>query len=377
MSKFYRHIFYCVLFCATLISCAEKEAAISPPDSRPVKIYTVAGGKGSAVRQFPARVDASRRAELAFRVPGQLQEILIREGDLVEKGQLLARLDPTDYKIQLEDRQATYDNAEQNFTRAKELVVDGNISRLDYDRMEANSRTATAALNQASKNLEYTEMHAPFSGRIAQRLVENFEDVLGKQAVFYLQDVGTLDVVINLPESLVRQLKGSMGNDLPENPRNEKNIQATVSFNDKADVRFPLAIKEVATNADSETQTYKVSFSMESPRNFTVLPGMTAQVEVDFSAVITTDTSKWIPVRAVQADSGLNPRVWLLEPTSMTVISKPVSLGRMSGDLIEISDGLEGGEEIVSVGAPYLSEGMKVTRMLQTEQAQPRADDPA
>ena len=49
----------------------------------------------------------------------------------------------------------------------------------------------------------------------------------------------------------------------------------------------------------------------------------------------------------------------------------------MSGDLIEISDGLEGGEEIVSVGAPYLSEGMKVTRMLQTEQAQPRADDPA
>ena len=116
---------------------------------------------------------------------------------------------------------------------------------------------------------------------------------------------------------------------------------------------------------------------MESPRDFTVLPGMTAQVEVDFSGAITTDTSKWVPVRAVQADSGLNPRVWLLEPTSMTVTSKPVSLGRMSGDLIEISDGLDGGEEIVSVGAPYLSEGMKVTRMLQTEQAQPRADDPA
>lgn len=377
MPKASRRILIATLFFLSLAGCAEKETEIAPPESRPVKIYTVAGGTGSAIRQFPARVDASKRAELGFRVPGQLAEIFIREGDLVQEGQLLARLDPTDYKIQLEDRQATFDNAQQNFTRAKELIDDGNISRLDYDSMEANSRTTTAALNKARKDLEYTEMKAPFSGRIAQRLVENFEDVLGKQPVFYLQDVGVLDVIIDLPESLVRQIRGSGGSKLPDKPSDEKDIHASVSFNTKAHTRFPLVMKEVATNADSETQTYKVSFSMESPKNFTVLPGMTAQVEVDFSNALTIDTSKWVPVRAVQADSGLNPHVWLLEPNSMTVTSKPVSLGRMSGDLIEISDGLEGGEEIVSVGAPYLSEGMKVTRMLQTEQAQPRADDPA
>ena len=61
----------------------------------------------------------------------------------------------------------------------------------------------------------------------------------------------------------------------------------------------------------------------------------------------------------------------------MTVSSRSVSIGRMSGSMIEITDGLEGGEEIVSVGAPYLAEGMRVTRMAETEQAVPRAGDPS
>jgi multidrug efflux pump subunit AcrA (membrane-fusion protein) len=69
--------------------------------------------------------------------------------------------------------------------------------------------------------------------------------------------------------------------------------------------------------------------------------------------------------------------VWVLDSDSITVSSQAVVIGRMSGRMVEVTDGLNGGEEIVSVGAPYLAEGMKVTRMAQTEQAQPRADDPA
>ena len=85
---------------------------------------------------------------------------------------------------------------------------------------------------------------------------------------------------------------------------------------------------------------------------------------------------KWVPARAVQADSGLKPRVWVLDSKTMTVSSKEVEIGRMSGRMIQIYGGLEGGEEIVAVGAPYLAEGMNVTRMAQTEQAVPRSDDP-
>jgi RND family efflux transporter MFP subunit len=362
-----------------LTACASDEEVIAAPQSRPVKVFTVAGGSADGVRRFPARIDASQRAELAFRVSGQLQQILVREGDLVEKDQLVANLDPTDYQITLDDRQATYDNAQSNFLRGKELVGDGNISRSHFDRMEASFRTATAALSQAQKDLEYTELKAPFAGRIAQRRFENFEEVLAKQTVFHLQDIGSLDVLIDLPESLVRSIKASETADSPTAKAVERgsNISAWVSFDDRAGTQFPLKVKEVATKADEQTQTYKVTFTMDSPKNFTVLPGMTAQVQLDLSSITVKDTSSWIPARAVQADSGLAPRVWLLDGESMTVSSREVQIGRMSGSSIEIIGGLEGGEEIIAVGAPYLSEGMQVTRMPDREQAVPRADDPA
>ena len=75
-------------------------------------------------------------------------------------------------------------------------------------------------------------------------------------------------------------------------------------------------------------------------------------------------------------DSGLDPRVWVLDKESMTVSALPVKIGRMVDREIEVVEGLKGGEEIVAVGAPYLAEGMQVTRMAQSEQAVPRADDP-
>ncbi len=87
-----------------LSACGGGEPPVPPPSSRPVKLFTVEGGRSDMIRSFPGRVDASRRAELSFRVSGQLQEILVKEGDLVEAGQVLARLDPADYEVVLEDR---------------------------------------------------------------------------------------------------------------------------------------------------------------------------------------------------------------------------------------------------------------------------------
>lgn len=360
-----------------LSGCGREEREVPPPASRPVKLFTVGGGTNEAIRTFPGRVDATQRAELAFRVSGQLQQLLVKEGDLVEEGQVLAKLDPTDYAIVLEDRQASFDNAEANFSRGKELIVDGNISRLDYDRMEANYRTASAALTAAQQDLDYTVLSAPFKGRIATRNVENFEEVLARQTVIWLQNITELDVIFDLPESVVRSVRGGA--------REEGNIgssetagtiRAYAQFEGRSDRQFALRPKELATKADDQTQTFKATFTMDAPSDFNVLPGMTANVVIDLTAVVDKDSIKWVPARAVQADSGLEPRVWVLDPDAMTVSSRSVEVGRMSGSSIQVIAGLDGGEEIVSVGAPYLAEGMRVTRMKLSEQAKPRADDP-
>lgn len=362
----------------TLVACGAKEEAASPLPTRPVKTFVVEGGTADTIRSFPGRVDASQRAELSFRVPGQLQEILVKEGDRVEQDQVLARLDPADYRLVYEDRKATFDNSQSNFKRGTELVADGNISRMDYDRMEADFRSASAALSQAEKDLEYTVLKSPFSGRLAQRSVENFEEVQAKQTIFSLQNTNQLDIIIDLPESVVRMVHNMDDGDrsVTANDRVSE-TKAYAEFEGRSDERFPLRPKEVATKADDQTQTFRATFTMNSPDNFTVLPGMTTMVVLDLSELIDDDAIlKRVPVRAVQGDSSLKSRVWILDPQTMTVSGQPVTIGSMSGGMIEVTDGLEGGEEIVAVGAPYLAEGMTVSRMAVTEQAIPRAGDP-
>jgi RND family efflux transporter MFP subunit len=379
MSRISRGIASVFLLLVPLLvaGCAQEEREAPPPASRPVKLFTVGGGSTDAVRTFPGRVDATQRAELAFRVGGQLQELLVKEGDLVEKGQVLARLDPTDYQLVVDDRQASFDNASRNFERGKELIADGNISRIDFDRMEANFRTAAAALSAAEQDLEYTVLTAPFTGRIASRNVENFEEIIARQTVIWLQNIEVLDVIINLPESVVRSVRGEAGPDTDlRRGTTAGSVRAFAQFDGRGGRDYPLRPKEIATKADDQTQTFRTTFTMDAPEEFNVLPGMTATVVLDLTGVVDRDAVKWVPARAVQGDSGLEPRVWVLDEASMTVSARPVEIGRMSGRSIEIVSGLEGGEEVVAVGAPYLAEGMKVTRMPLTEQAEPRADDP-
>ncbi|MCB1856382.1 MAG: efflux RND transporter periplasmic adaptor subunit [Halieaceae bacterium] len=362
-----------------LAGCGGGPEVELPSPSRPVKLFTVEGGETGTLRSFPGRIDAAQRAELSFRVPGKVQAILVREGTQVEKGQVLARLDPADYELALEDRQASFDRTQRNFTRARDLVADGNISQMDFDRIEAEFRSASAALSRAKNDLEYTVLQAPFAGRIAAREVEAFEEVTAKQTIFWLQNHDQFDVSIDVPESVVRSLRTRVGNkDISESLEAARRpIRATAHFDDHPDETFELVPKEISTKADPQTQTYRATFTMDSPFNFNVLPGMTATVELDLGMLRGSESIKWVPVRAVQADSALQPRVWVLDPQSMTVSSREVAIGRMSSDLIEVTSGLTGGEEIVAVGAPYLSEGMKVTRMKVAEQAVPRASDPS
>jgi len=360
---------------AVLSACGDKEPPAPEISSRPVKTFLVAGSEGGSERSFPGRIESSNRAELSFRVAGTVQDILVKEGDLVVEGQLLAKLDPTDYQTVVNDRQATFDNAERNFQRGKELVGDGFISRTEFDRLEANFKTSEAALTAAKQDLAYTELKAPFGGRVAKRYAEKFEEIGIKQPMFTLQDVDQLQVKVDLPESLIRSLRPSQ--EVSEARSENTKVSAFVTFEGKPDQPFPLTIREISTRADPKTQTFEVTFNLPAPENFIVLPGMTATVTIDLSQVMqNADTTQWVPLNAVVADNALGARVWVLDPQTMTVSSVGVEVGRMQGDQVEILSGLDGGEEIVSVGAPYLAEGMQVTRMEESEQAEPRADDP-
>jgi RND family efflux transporter MFP subunit len=363
------------LLVALLAGCDAGDAPTqsAQPASRPVKTFVLEGGQADDKRNFPARIDASRRAELGFRVPGMVKDILVKEGDTITEGAVMARLDPTDLQIVLKDREASYDNAKRNFERGRELIGAGNISRLDYDRMEANFKSAEAAYQRAQQDLAYSELKAPFPGRLAKRHVERFEEVAAKQTIFSLQQIDDLDVKIDLPESLIRSFRI----DRDENPDSiSGSVPATVAFDGMLGQDFELRVKEVATKADPKTQTFEVTLSMHNPETFVLLPGMTATVTLNLSGIARASSSRWIPATAVAADANLAPYVWLLDPGSMTLLRKSVRTGRMDGNQIEVIEGLSGGDEIVAVGLSHLAENMQVTRMASLEQALPRGSDP-
>ena len=353
----------------SLVGCGEPPQVNLEPVARPVKSQIVDSPQGSGVRNFPGRIESANQADLAFRIGGTITVLAVQEGVAVGRGQILARIDQTDYEITLKDRQATWDRASKDFERGKELVAEGAISRRDFDRVEANFKTSDAALEQAKQNLDYTLIRAPFAGQVAQRHVDAFEEVQPGQTIYSIIDAQSLEVQIDVPENIILLLSaaGRPG-------ENADKINVWVSFDVRTDQRFPMTFKEAATRADAQTQTFKVTFNLSQPDEFTVLPGMTASVTVDLSSLLDEQAIYYLPLTAIVGDNSMSARVWTIDEANMTVHERKVTLGRMVGSKVEVTGGLEPGLRIITAGAAYLDEGMKVTLMQQSEQAEPRED---
>lgn len=352
-----------------LFGCGEPPAESTEIVARPVKSILVAGPAGGGVRNFPGRVESSNRADLGFRVRGTISALSAQEGAEVSQGQVLARLDQRDFEIALKDRQATWDRANKDFSRGKELIASGAISRRDFDLLEANFKTEDAALDQAKQNLDYTFIRAPFAGQIARRHVDNYEEVRVGQTVYSLIDRDVLEVEIDVPENIILSIRGRGAPG-----QSADKVQAWASFDEVSDRQIPLTFKEASTRADEQTQTFPVTFSLARPEGVRILPGMTSSVTLDMSALLDTQTVYYLPIAAVVADKEMSPRVWTVDETDMTVRERKVQVGSMVGSSIEVTEGLEPGLRVITAGAAYLSEGMKVRLLKQSEQAESRKE---
>ena len=356
-----------------LAGCSEEQPPQTEAVPRPVKTMVIGGADATGVRSFPARIAAAARADLAFRVSGTVQDLPVKEGDRLKQGDLVARLDPTDYQIVVNDRQASFDKAKKNFERGKQLVDSGAISQRDFDRMEADFKSSQANLDTATQDLAYTELKAPFDGMIATRLVERFEEVQAKQAIAVLQNVDMLEVKFDIPESIIRGIRASGEEQRKKEVRN--NIKVVASFQEQPGREYPLTFKELSTKADAKTQTFEATYLMKQWEQGMVLPGMTANVTVDLSQYSSGEMTFNVPVSAVVGDYKLDPQVWTVDEASMTVSPRTVKIGYLVGDGIEVLEGLEPGARVVTAGTPFLVEGMRVTLMPELEQAEPRPED--
>lgn len=332
-----------------LLSACNNNPQTEPEVVRTVRVETVAISEALAQRRFVGRVDAAETVDLSFQVGGRLAELPVREGTIVAKGQLIAALSPTDFRLAEREAAAQFEFAKLDVERKRNLAATDTIPKVMLDEAETAFKLRRVALDNARNNLSYTRIAAPFDALVTRRLLDNHTHVGPHQPVVRIQDVSTLKVKINLPEDLIKYISAA---DL---------LTIEAVFPGKTGKRLPLRYLEHATEADAVAQTYEVTLALQRPVDIAVLPGMTVSVEID-SPFSNGSREITIPVSAIDTDAEGKTRVWLFDPENETVSPHPVEIGAIAAKRVPVKSGLKGGEQLVTAGGHLLHDGMSVRR---------------
>jgi len=340
---------------ALLVTACDDKVVEQAPVVRPVKIHTIGKADDRSRREYPGSIRAYQHADMGFEVGGRIMEFYVREGDTVVEGEVLARLDARDYEAELNAQQANMRKAESDLRRSKNIYKEdpGAISTETIDTHKRALDVSKANLAVAQKGVEDTKLRAPFSGQMARKLVEDFQNVQAKEPVLILQDTSTLEIEINVPERDVAMGPTGRGHMATER------IEPEVIVSALPHLKFPAWVKEFASTADPVTRTFSVKLNFKSEGDENILPGMTARVQ----ATVNPERAWSIPVNAALADDSGKAFVWKVDPASGSVSRAPVELGDLIDDRVLITAGLEEGDMVAISGVNLLRDDMQVRPM--------------
>jgi len=338
---------------ASCVLAACSDVAAAPEETiRSARIEAVVAPTGQARRDFVGRVEARYTVDLAFQVSGRLAEFLVPEGQMVEEGTVIARLEDQDYERALREARVQLQQARTNLERQQTLHERGIASDAALEDARTNFELRAVALDTMRQNLAYATIEAPFTGLMSRRLVDNFTTLSAGQPVARLQDLSELRVAIAVPESLIATLEGPGG----------YTIYARFPFMPERE--FELSFRELVAEADAASQTYRVMFALPSDVPGNILPGMTVNVRVELDTERTPrGRSVRAPVTALTTEPDGSFKVWVFDPETGLVSPRAVRTGPVMGESVLIEDGLSAGEHIVTAGVNALRDGMRVRPM--------------
>ncbi len=344
-----RGVAACVL---PLLGCNE-EPPPPPEFAQRVEIVTFGERETEELLEYPGTVEASERAETSFEVAGRIIEFPVNEGDQVETGQVLARLDPSDFAAELAKQQALVNASRADFHREKKLLEEGVSSQQQFDVAKRNYQFSSAGLKIARKALADTELRAPFAGRVARKLVNQYQNVQAKEPVISFQSDAALEIRVAVPE------RDAVRMPVDRLLARRSDVRPEVIVSAAPERAFPAQLTEFATKADPTTRTFSATLSFSVPAEVNVLPGMTASVRIRMPASIGIGGSG-VEAKAVFAADDGSPSVWIVDPESLRVSPRSVTVGELSGTEIRVTEGIQDGEWVAVTGVHQLREGMLV-----------------
>jgi len=342
-----------LILCLSLVFGCGQETVVEEKELiRPVKFLKVGDTESGMPIEFAGRIKAVQEVDMAFEVPGRIISFPTTEGQRVTKGTLIASLDPRDFQTILDSATANLNAARADYERSRELYENNTISRRDLDVARRNFEVAQANTRSAKKAVEDTRLLAPFTGIIARKIADNFQNIQAKQPILVIHDDSSLEMVVDIPEQdYTRIKKGTTLSQLTQA------LKPEILISSLPGQTFKGTFKETATMADPITRTFEITFGFVPPPGVTILPGMTARLKITG----TMEKAKtMIPAKALFSDEAKNGMVWLIDPATKKVKQHPVEAGEMSGTSVFIVKGLKTGDIIAVSGVHQLRDGMIV-----------------
>lgn len=252
-------------------------------------------------------------------------------------------------KSEFERNETAYQIAQDDLQSARQMLEIGSIAREeDIDAQQAAVRGLEGRVVEAKLQLDDCILRAPYDGVIAQRFVDEGQNVRAKDPIVKFQDVDEVEIAVDVPETV-----------MAANLQVADIIQLVAEFVGAPGVQFPVRVTEMAQRADATTQTFNVRVAMEQPKDLKILPGMTATVTIVYRRASILGERMLIPVEAVAQTPNGKQVAWLLQDDN-TVAPRPIKLGQAMGGSVEVVEGLTPGDRIVIAGVPFLREAMVV-----------------
>ena len=347
-----KHFLILAVSAAFLVACGKK---VQPADSSHyVKVFVVGENVAPTLSTFHGVIHAEFEPNLSFRVAGKIITRNVDIGQQVKSGQLLASLDPTDYKLsadsaiaQLASAKSNYVTQKANLERYKQLLQQNFVSQAQYDTQKAQYDSATAQYEQAGNQLsnsdnqvKYTTLKAPADGVITSTNMDAGQVVTSGMTVATMAVSGNKEVVVELPEVQINNYKAGM-------PAQVK-IWAT-------DQVYKGVVRLINQASDQQTRTFTARIVITNPDD-NIKYGMAADVKINPLNMVDGTV---LPLNSLYANDGKS-YVWIIDKNSLAKLV-PITVISTDGSSIKIKPGaLEDGQQVVSAGTNFLYAGQKL-----------------
>jgi RND family efflux transporter MFP subunit len=317
----------------------KKKTAKDGPTASPVELTTAHRGSIATWLQTTTTLEAQNSAALVARGQGEVTAVLVEEGQWVQKGAALARLDDTNARLAFQRAELAAKAARRDAERGQQLGTQGFLSTRETDDLDMKLRSAEVDLEQRQHDLTDMKIVAPFSGRVTDRMIHLGETVVPGRECFRLVDVEPMRARIYFPE---REL-----------PNVRVGQTASLEVDAHPGREFPARVALVNPVVDRSNGTFKVTLEVRDPEGL-LRPGSFARARIRTGAF---DDALLMPRRAMLNEDGED---YVFVARGDTVRRVPVKVGAISGDLAQVLAGVNAGDSVVTVGQGGLKQGSRI-----------------